>query len=117
MYIIATHHFYSNDFYVEEQDKEIWINGKLTHTVHSGLECEYDNGVSEDSPFHGQAKLQTLYFTDKGTVQHSHEDDSFYFIHDDETMATYVDGKLMTEDPNGEYNEFIDFVNDVMKDK
>ncbi|GKX47732.1 MULTISPECIES: hypothetical protein [Pectobacterium] len=117
MVIIETHHIYSNGFDKEEQDKEIFINGKLTYTNYHGSEIEYDNGKSEDSPFYGQTKLQTLYFTDKGTVQHNHEDDSFYFTNNEQRMVTYIDRELQDYVIQGEFDEFINFANDVMKYK
>lgn len=108
------HHFYSKDFDKEEQDKEIIIDDKLTYSINKGLEMEYENGKDTDSPFYGKAKLQTLYMTNKGTIQHNIEDGSFYFTRLDNTMASYVDGKLMIEDPNGEYDEFIEFANTIL---
>ncbi|PWW04962.1 hypothetical protein [Mangrovibacter plantisponsor] len=111
MKIIEEHKFYSNDMDKEEQDKEIWVDGKLTYTIHDGLENE---DTDQLSPFEDQQVLQTLFFTDKGTVQHNHEDDSFYFrLADDVTMASYVDGELMPEDPDGKFNDFITFANGV----
>lgn len=110
MNIIEMHCFYSNDFEKEEQDKEIWVNGKLTYTIHKGLENDDTNQVS---PFEGKTALQTLYITDKGTVQHNHEDDSFYFTDTAGRMVAYVNGELQ-QDVQGHFNEFIEFAKGVM---
>ncbi|QEM90817.1 hypothetical protein FEI17_09220 [Kosakonia radicincitans] len=111
MKIKEVHHYYSQDFDVEEQDKEIWIDGELIYTIHNGVECEYENGESNESPFIGMDKVTTVYQADIGKIQHNISDGSFYFIRDDGTMATYVDGELKASDPDGEYNEFIKFAN------
>ncbi|HHG8587712.1 TPA: hypothetical protein ACPYUC_000120 [Citrobacter koseri] len=110
MLIIETHKFYSIDFDKEEQDKEIWVNGNLTYTIYKGLENDDANQVS---PFEGKNSLQTLYFTDKGTVQHNHGDDSFYFTDKAGCMVAYVDGELQ-QDVQGNFDEFIEFANSVM---
>ncbi|TWD33394.1 hypothetical protein [Pantoea sp. SJZ147] len=110
MNIIETHKFYSNDFDEEEQDKEIWVNGKLTYTIHKGLENDDTNQVSS---FESKPVLQTLYFTDKGTIQHNHEDDSFYFTDNADRMVAYVDGELQ-QDVKGRFDEFVEFANTVI---
>lgn len=110
MNIIETHYFYSKDFDKEEQDKEIWIDGKLTYTIHKGLENDDTNQVS---PFEGMKVLDTLYITDKGTVQHNHEDDSFYFTDNAGRMVAYVDGELQ-EDVQGHFDEFVEFAKGVI---
>ena len=110
MNIIETHKFYSNDHNVEEQDKEIWIDGKLTYTIHEGLE---NDDTYQVSPFEGMKVLQTLYFTDKGTVQHNHEDDSFYFTDKAGRMVAYVDGELQ-QDVQGHFDVFVEFANSVI---
>ena len=110
--ILEVQKFFSDDHYVEMQDKEVWIDDKLTYTCKNGLE-NYD--ADQVSPFDGQAAIQSLYITDKGTIQHNHEDDSFYFrLADDVTMASYVDGELMIEDPEGQFNNHVTFANALM---
>lgn len=110
MLIIETHKFYSIDFDKEEQDKEIWVNGRLTYTIYKGLE---NDDVNQVSPFEGEDNLQTLYFTDKGTVQHNHVDDSFYFTDKEDRMVAYVDGEIQ-QDVQGYFDEFIEFANNVI---
>lgn len=105
-----THKFFSKDFDKEEQDKEIWIDGKLTYTIHKGLENDDTNQVS---PFVGQSAIQTLYFTDKGTIQHNHEVDSFYFTDNNGRMVAYVDGELQ-QDVQGHFDDFVEFANSVI---
>jgi hypothetical protein len=65
---------------------------------------------------HSKVKnLFKLYETNKGTIQHNHEDDSFYFrLADDVTMASYVDSELKIEDPNGQFNDHVTFANSLM---
>lgn len=114
MHVIETHKFFSDDHNVEIQDKEIWINSKLTYSCKNGMENDDANQVS---PFKGKQPIQTLYLTNKGTIQHNHEADSFYFrLADDVTMASYVDvdGELMIEDPEGQFNEHVAFANVLM---
>lgn len=106
---IETHKYYS-----EEDDKEIWIDGKLTYTSHEGLENDDPNQVST---LKGKKCIQTVYMTDKGTVQRNHSDDSFYFTRNDNTSAIFIDGKLQIEDSNGDYNDFIIFANGVLAGK
>ncbi|WNK56742.1 hypothetical protein RM151_11600 [Pantoea agglomerans] len=110
MNIIEKHLFYSTDFDKEEQDKEIWIDGKLVYTIHQGLENDDTNQVS---PFEGESVLQTLYYTDKGTVQHNHADDSFYFTDKAGRMVAYVDGELQ-QDVDGHFDEFVEFAKYLM---
>lgn len=110
--VIETHKFFSDDHHVEMQNKEVRVDGKLTYTCKNGLE---NDDTVQVSPFDGQAAIQSLYITDKGTIQHNHEDDSFYFrLADGVTMASYVDGELMPEDPEGLFNEHVTFANTLM---
>lgn len=112
MLIIQTHKFFSDDHNVEIQNKEIWQNGSLVYSCKNGLE---NDDASQVSPFEGEQPIQTLYETNKGTIQHNHEDDSFYFrLADDVTMASYVDSELKIEDPNGQFNDHVTFANSLM---
>ncbi|WP_445663104.1 hypothetical protein [Enterobacter soli] len=111
--VSETHYYYSNDFNVEEQDKEIWVDGKLAYTIHKGLEMEYDDAKQSDSPFYGLEILQTVYITNKGNIQFNNKDGSYYFFHSNGKMATYINGELMIEDPNGKFDDFIKFVNSL----
>lgn len=110
MNIIEMHCFYSIDFEKEEQDKEIWIDGQLTYTIHKGLE---NDDAEQVSPFEGKSAIQTLYITDKGTVQHNHEDDSFYFTDKAGRKVTYIDGQFQ-QDVQGHFDEFAEFANSVI---
>jgi hypothetical protein len=110
MKIEQTHKFYSIGFEKEEQDKEIWIDGKLTYTINKGLDNDDTNQVS---PFLNKEVIQTVYITDKGTVQHNHVDDSFYFTNNAGRMVSYFDGELQ-EDVQNDFNEFITFANEVL---
>ncbi|EMF5212047.1 TPA: hypothetical protein ACXDFY_003853 [Enterobacter roggenkampii] len=115
MLIIETHKFYNNDHNVEIQNKEIWIDNKLSYSCKNGDEVEYTDGKNSDSPFYGKTCIQTLYITSNGTIQQNQEDDSFYFrLADGVTMASYVDGELMPEDPEGLFNEHVTFANTLM---
>ncbi|MDV2904933.1 hypothetical protein R0H17_25255 [Phytobacter diazotrophicus] len=109
MHIIETRHYYT-----ENEDLEIWIDGNLTYSIHNGLEREYEKDESNESPFIGMDKVTTVYQADIGKIQHNISDGSFYFIRDDGTMAPYVDGELKASDPDGEYNEFIKFANNLL---
>lgn len=109
MKIIETQKFYSNDHDKEDQDKEIWEDGRLTYTIKDGLEDDEPSA----SPFTGEP-VQTLYITDKGTVQHNHQEGSFYFIDNEYRMISYIDGELQEEDVKGHFDEFVKFTNDLM---
>ena len=113
--ILETHKFFNDDHNVEIQNKEIWIDGNLTYTCKKGEEVEYTDGKKSDSPFYGKKCIQTLYITDKGTIQQNNEDDSFYFrLADDVTFSTYINGQLMSEDPEGQFNDHVTFANAMM---
>lgn len=101
--------YFSNDHLVEEQDHEIWVDGRLTYTIKDGLEDDEPSA----SPFTGEP-IQTVYITDKGTVQHNHEDGSFYFIDNEYRMISYIDGELQEEDVKGHFDEFVKFADQVM---
>lgn len=112
MHVIETHKFFSDDHNVEIQNKEIWQNGSLVYSCNNGLE---NDDASQVSPFEGKQPIQILYETNKGTIQHNHEDDSFYFrLADNVTMASFIDGELMVEDQDGKFNDFITFANVLM---
>lgn len=110
MNIIEKHNFYSNDFNKEEQDKEIWVDQKLIYTINEGLE---NDDADQVSPFEGMKVLQTLYITDEGTVQHNHEDDSFYFTDKAGRMVAYFDSELQQE-VEEHFDEFVEFANRVI---
>ncbi len=122
--ILETHKFFSDDHNVNFQDKEIWSNGNLTYSCKNGDEVEYTDGKKSDSPFYGKKSdspfygkkcIQTLYITNKGTIQQNHEDDSFYFrLADDVTLSTYINGQLLSEDPDGLFNDHVTFANALM---
>lgn len=110
MKINEVHKFFSKDFDKEEQDKEIWVDGKLIYTIHKGLE---NDSADQVSPFEGKSVLQTLYMTNKGTVQHNHEEDIFYFRDNAERMVAYVEGELQQDD-QGHFDEFVEFAKTVI---
>ncbi|EPJ5332946.1 TPA: hypothetical protein JHJ51_000962 [Enterobacter cloacae] len=111
---LETHIYYSNDSTEEQQDKVILVDQNLVYSCCNGDEVEYKNGKKSDSPFYGKEAVTTLYITDRGNIQDNH-DGSFYFrIDDGLTMASYVDGELMPEDPDGKFNDFVEFANTLV---
>ncbi|UXO67329.1 hypothetical protein [Pantoea dispersa] len=108
--ISEVHKFFSSDFDKQEQDKEVWVGGKLNYTIHMGVE---NDDADQVSPFEGQSAIQTLYMANKGTIQHNHEDGSFYFRDNADRMAAYVGGELQQDD-QGHFDEFVEFAKGVL---
>ncbi|EMO7789685.1 hypothetical protein [Citrobacter portucalensis] len=101
MNITQIEKYFTNDAAVEEQDKEIWINGSIVYSCKDGIENDSTNQVTQ----FGKA-IQTVYVCDEVRVQHNHHDDSFYFHTNKNELFLYTGNEVLPT----EYMNFIQCV-------